>query len=273
MAGLIIDSGEPIVLRGAPREGVDAYLAIPMICVGPECPCTDLGLQIEAVRAVGNAVDRTGERVAYVSASSDGSVSGIAGAPEQSLEEVERDWLLEQLRAPAVGERLRERWRRVRGQCGDPAYPLPTPPEPSDGKVPFAELFPYDFNLIIAHAARSYLAMDYYCIDPACGCKELLVDFIDISLDSPDGGGPTLSARAHTSRLARPEVDEGGSLTAQLWAAMLRRHGARALRARHDRARARGRVSATRPVATPQKTPRNASCPCGSGKKYKRCCG
>ncbi|MBU4198610.1 MAG: SEC-C domain-containing protein, partial [Verrucomicrobia bacterium] len=28
------------------------------------------------------------------------------------------------------------------------------------------------------------------------------------------------------------------------------------------------------PLSTPKsQTPRNAPCPCGSGKKYKRCCG
>ncbi|MDO9542425.1 MAG: SEC-C metal-binding domain-containing protein, partial [Kiritimatiellia bacterium] len=28
------------------------------------------------------------------------------------------------------------------------------------------------------------------------------------------------------------------------------------------------------PISTPKsQTPRNAPCPCGSGKKYKRCCG
>lgn len=27
------------------------------------------------------------------------------------------------------------------------------------------------------------------------------------------------------------------------------------------------------PVEAPPRTPRNAVCPCGSGRKYKRCCG
>lgn len=40
---------------------------------------------------------------------------------------------------------------------------------------------------------------------------------------------------------------------------------------------ARGLGKRSRVVGTseilPEDTPRNAACPCGSGKKYKRCCG
>jgi uncharacterized protein YecA (UPF0149 family) len=33
-------------------------------------------------------------------------------------------------------------------------------------------------------------------------------------------------------------------------------------------------LAAKRQAATsPRRTPRNASCPCGSGTKYKKCCG
>ena len=40
MSDLQRDSGEPLVLRSAPSEGVEGYTAIPMIWVGPAGPDT-----------------------------------------------------------------------------------------------------------------------------------------------------------------------------------------------------------------------------------------
>ncbi len=70
---------------------------------------------------------------------------------------------------------LRERWRRVRGQAGDPAYPSGAVPEQLDGLVYFNEVFPYDFDLTVVDDQRLYLADDRYCLEPRCTCDEVAV--------------------------------------------------------------------------------------------------
>jgi hypothetical protein len=55
---------------------------------------------------------------------------------------------------------FRERWRRLRGQIGDPAYPSGIPPEDVEWLISFREVFPYDFDLTVVHDRRLYLADD-----------------------------------------------------------------------------------------------------------------
>jgi SEC-C motif len=138
--------------------------------------------------------------------------------------------------------------------------------------MPYDELFPADWDLVLYEDGVLYWAVDHHCLKLACSCAAIVVDFhrIDgthpravgkVTLDLHDPDGPP---RASTP-LTRKLFDK-------LWA---RRR--EELVRRHEEVRRQVlRVASDRPTVAPPtelRTPaRNAPCPCGSGKKYKRCC-
>jgi uncharacterized protein YecA (UPF0149 family) len=62
-------------------------------------------------------------------------------------------------------------------------------------------------------------------------------------------------------------------VTRQLWSAFLEQHESTVLRRRFTRMRSAARNRPPSPHhQAPRKASRNAPCPCGSGKKFKRCC-
>lgn len=116
-----------------------------------------------------------------------------------------------------------------------------------------------------------YDAVEVYCVEPDCDCGLAIVDFEPVSprgASHPgdvefDGRSATLRPEGRQSRL--PE----------LWAAYQERHPrfqerfARRSAIMHGLA---GRIAAKPPKST-VKVGRNERCPCGSGKKFKTCCG
>jgi hypothetical protein len=116
-----------------------------------------------------------------------------------------------------------------------------------------------------------YDAVEVYCVEPDCDCGLAIVDFEPVSprgASHPgdvefDGRSATLRPEGRQSRL--PE----------LWAAYQERHPrfqerfARRSAIMHGLA---GRIVAKSPKST-VKVGRNERCPCGSGKKFKTCCG
>ncbi|HUT93114.1 MAG TPA: SEC-C metal-binding domain-containing protein [Thermoguttaceae bacterium] len=155
------------------------------------------------------------------------------------------------------------------------------------------------------HHEREYLVEDLYCSNPDCRCREVHLLFLEYVPDR-DGtaGGDTIRDRfmAKVSLDGRREVekgracslDEATEILAAWWerfdgdlAVLKSRYktikeiGRRSLPRR--KAKAVGGEEPVRPVlpvgyrADPshpkRSTGRNDPCPCGSGKKYKKCCG
>jgi hypothetical protein len=178
------------------------------------------------------------------------------------------DWLERALAEPPHQRWLAERWRRLRGQIGDRAYPSEIAPQQVEFLVPFYEVFPWDFDLTVVHDGRKFLATDSYCMNPTCACDELAVQFFDTL-----AAAATISSIGHVKaslRRVRTPTAEGPAVLRELWDELLDQVGAERLHDRFQRMRA---VARGRPAATSRTPARNAPCPCGSGKKYKRCCG
>lgn len=130
-------------------------------------------------------------------------------------------------------------------------------------------------------------AMELYCVTRGCACGEVLVDFSESKLpDARHLGGVHLGA-VHLSGRGEVVLDPASERERQqlerLWAAFQLRHPRH--RERFTRRAAvmqelggkivpvsRGRARNLQ-VAAPTKVGRNEPCPCGSGKKYKKCCG
>lgn len=174
---------------------------------------------------------------------------------------------------------LRERRRRAAAQR-DRSLPLQWLDQFEPGSmVAYDRLFPADWDLLVAREERSYWAVDQHCLNPACSCASIVVVFYV--------AGKASSGSIGQARLdfGQPRRDPSASspLAKDLFLRLWRRDAAE-LRRRFDEVRAavlsapaaqsHPSASGLASVAPPARQPsRNLSCPCGSGKKYKRCCG
>jgi len=120
---------------------------------------------------------------------------------------------------------------------------------------------------------RVYEAADMYCPVPSCECGEI---FIAFETRVPRGAPSPGYVIVQRSGVVQFEPNKKGrDRLEQLWSAFRQRHPnylARFTR-RYPIMKAIGERSAAAPLAVSAKVGRNDSCPCGSGKKYKRCCG
>lgn len=144
--------------------------------------------------------------------------------------------------------------------------------------IAYDELFPADWDLVVTLEGTPYWTVDLYCHNPQCTCTDVTVTFYRLGTDerpTPFVGQARLQVGDDRKSVlvveTSPEIDP-------IVAAFLERYEDR-LHARHAEARRAilrfGRRHLRRtPAALPQvgRVPRNAMCPCGSGKKYKRCC-
>ena len=111
--------------------------------------------------------------------------------------------------------------------------------------------------------------LDLYCVDPACPCTEIrfwtLCNGREMGTIRMDVGG------------TMPPRFEGEPVLAQLWQAIRRRYPSLdVFRKREAKMKQAGpsilAQAATQRSAASPAISRNQPCPCGSGKKYKRCC-
>lgn len=265
-----IDDGEPLQLLEPPEgAGMVGFAVSTAVCANPACSCSEMQLTIRPIRA---APDGTGclqgpRLSGEFSTDTRHLVLDRPGTPPFTDEIV--DWISNRLADPLHQGWLVERWRRMRSQIGDPAYPSGTPPEQTEFLVPYCEVFPWDFDLTVAHSGRKYLATDTYCMNPSCRCDDVAVQFFDVTQQA-GGHKPRLGHVKASVRRLRDPVINGQPILQQLWNALLEQVGVARLRDRFGRMR---QVAARQPAHAPQTPARNAPCPCGSGRKYKRCCG
>ena len=114
-------------------------------------------------------------------------------------------------------------------------------------------------------------ALELYCVEPDCACGEVIVDFGAVA---PRGAAHPghVEFDGRTVKVC-PSHERHRLRLTELWTAYCRRH--RKYRDRFSMRSSTMHKLAGRVVAAPPKpkVSRNATCPCGSGKKYKRCCG
>jgi hypothetical protein len=146
--------------------------------------------------------------------------------------------------------------------------------------VPFNELFDCVRDDKFLLDGKRYWTCLYFCSDPSCDCHEVRVVFFDDADDSGDGVGWVfldISGLVGIQILEMSaERDAPEDLIKGLWGLFERRHDAGLLlRRREAQCKIVGEtlwVPAPKPVrATPQPG-RNDLCPCGSGRKFKKCC-
>jgi SEC-C motif len=128
---------------------------------------------------------------------------------------------------------------------------------------------------------RLYEALDMYCPVPGCECGEVFVIFEARMPRGAPSPGHVVVQRSGAARIE--PLKNGRARLEQLWSAYQQRHPNHfaSFARRYPIVKnigARNVIAA--PAALPGTSPnglpkvgRNEACPCGSGKKYKRCCG
>lgn len=140
--------------------------------------------------------------------------------------------------------------------------------------VPYDHLFPAAWDLIVQHNGHTYWIVDHHCPKQGCDCAQIVTQLHRIEGTTPRSIGNVrldLPAHHNSHKASSP-------LAADVFAKVWQDYGDELVHRHHQvREALRGRtITAAPPETTPapvgQRIPRNAPCPCGSGKKYKRCC-
>lgn len=263
-----IDSGEPLFLYDPPQDGLVAYAVFTAVCDNPECSCTRMYLDIFPTVENAHGEFETQSPALEGEISSDGSDLALVPDRAGTFTPEGIEWLKGRLAKEGSRAWISERWRRMRGRIGDPSYHPPAPPSDLEWLIPFYDLFPYEYDLVVIEGRKLYLAEDHYCLRPGCSCDEAVVVLIEGEKSRALG-----HVRVPVHRL-RAATFEGDPEIEDLWAAFLEQHEPTVLRERYEQLR----NSVRRLMRSPgtlggPKVGRNALCPCGSGKKFKRCCG
>jgi hypothetical protein len=269
-----VDAGGPFLLEapalelGEPRCGHGILVATTFDALSDVAADAITLLLRRAERTEGFSVQAYGKPVTAILSLSTARCAPVDEVAARLMEE--HAWL-----ADALAERidwLRGRARRAEAQRDRETSCRSALRGAADGMIPYDVLFPADWDLVVQHDGAHYWAVDYHCPKPACPCAEITVRFQ--RLDSPDvrGVGGTRLDLRDPQALPKASTPLAARLFENLWAQhreeLVRRH--QDVR-RHVPAVAPGQVVVA-PSPSPGTVGRNVQCPCGSGKKYKRCC-
>jgi hypothetical protein len=290
--GLIVlwrDGAEP-----GRREGLACVLSM---CPHPECSCQlvyvggyTVDASATAVRWDDDGVHQklpTGSELTWTTmdkklvASVEPESGEVRADPEQ-LDETDPallDWLTSEM----DGELLEALYRflaRAKGYPPEgPAADIDLDAVEQYHLVPIGDLLDgtrSDDYIVDGHR---YWAADFLCPTPWCDCHEARIVFFDEEVDSDDDIGTLLldiSGSSGFKILEKKAERRAGHKLGVLWGLYQRRHDAgEHLRWREAQLKTVGETlwrRVDKPARATPKIGRNASCPCGSGKKYKKCC-
>jgi hypothetical protein len=213
-----------------------------------------------------------GERVRVAISLSTGRCTPLDECAERLLEHSK--WF-----AAAIVEyldKLSERARRIAAQTDrDTSFRIAFESREPGAMMPYVQLLPADWDLYLQHDRKTYWAIDHHCLSPTCSCAEIVVEIHDVAAPKAEFIGEVrLDLR---TRRAQPKASTplAGRIFTRLWARcrdeLLRRHHEVRDLVRRTAERKAPALSSG-PAPSRAGVPRNAPCPCGSGRKYKRCC-
>jgi SEC-C motif-containing protein len=167
-------------------------------------------------------------------------------------------------------EELRRRARRLVAQRDRSSYRAAIHHATPGAMLPYDRLFPHDWDLIFGCDGHHVWACDQHCPNAACDCREIVVIVYDLNTpDTRSIGQLRIDLRSGNPRSNASSPSAAG-LFEPLWA----KHGAELIRRHHEvRQAVVAHATSRRDTTRPANPGRNAPCPCGSGKKFKNCCG
>jgi len=154
--------------------------------------------------------------------------------------------------------------------------------EENAAMVGFHDILPYAEENAIEIDNRGFVLDEQYCVKPGCNCSDVAVSLLDVDAINDHAGRVEyplilLDYRKATWRVER-KGGEGNDLLNRIGKQLSRGEHPSCFERHHKRLKAlyrlykeRHNVGAT-PTLASRKIGRNSPCPCGSGKKYKKCC-
>lgn len=180
-------------------------------------------------------------------------------------------WLVDALRAEV--DFFRARAARAAAQIDRESAARNALAVPAQTMIAYHKLFPSDWDLLPIRDGERYWAVDLYCRNADCTCTSSVINFYRLDDGEPQLIGEVVVDYEDREIEYESSNDEVDALFDMLWSAREYK-----LRARHADAHAAVRRFAQRPTPAAQpraslgRVSRNDLCPCGSGKKFKRCC-
>jgi hypothetical protein len=257
-------------------------------CVSPDCPCREVELLVHPVGtwAEGISLTRKGLRyhtragsklpdaadalMAILRADLDidtGELRLSEGAHSNECDESVLAWLRDEMDGELL-DHLAD--KMLRAKSLRPLDRLEVDDFEPDTMPVFDEV--YQTGRIDAYSVggRRLMVDDAYCVAPGCSCCAMRLIVLD---EKRDLGSFMVPLDKNTWPT---QVDIGSELE-QVWAAFVRRYPTPRpfrQRAKLMKQAAPDIIANSRPAPkiAPPEIGRNQPCPCGSGKKYKRCC-
>jgi len=266
-----------VVLPGI--KGEPQYTCLIMACSNPACDCGEISLELTPLPENNDMKTRNIE-LNIKSRALKPSEMDNAFAMFFHSQMTEEDWQLLNsfYLAYKGGLACNEPVENIRYNFDDYAVKNGT-------LVAYGDVLPFDNYLWITLDEIDYAVIDSYCLNPSCNCKDALISVGRIPAGDRKRIEVKLDYAFHIGYLSRQWLEKktaGIIPMAVFKAAFETRHPDfyAMLKERHEKLRqiyARSRSDDV--PETPQLLPRtgkigrNEPCPCGSGKKYKRCCG
>jgi hypothetical protein len=138
-------------------------------------------------------------------------------------------------------------------------------------RLPWGEAWSSLMDDVYVFGERAVHAGELYCVESNCSCAKVLVDFDVIA----PRGAPHLGHVEFDGNTAilRPDHERHRAELSELWDAFRARHPRYVERFAQRGAVMHGLAGRIVPEHRTTKVGRNEPCLCGSGKKYKKCCG
>jgi hypothetical protein len=271
-----------------PRE---QYLVRVGCCENPFCDCRVLEVWLRPLPASGPSDEDTHFRLLFdqqeVTSPSQERPRSQRLARAMGRQCTSEDWLLAETIYHSDKADFSEPTEAPEGEVLFPAGVLADPTV----LIQYQEVFPYARTIRFETEGRLWVVFERYCSNPDCDCTTVLLDIarIDpgqvqqrhravqegdvtgIEWDYAAGrlktrkpgpaGSPSPARLLQALKAANPDLEQR----------VRRRQGV--LRQLHAKARSKPPQTRVEPSRPPPKVGRNDPCPCGSGLKFKKCCG
>lgn len=265
----------------------DPLVAVEYYCSNPECDCRDVLLTIERV-SNGKTIPMAQITVDTV----DWQVKKLDVEDKKRLDEskLRQDFGTDILETwkDYIQDHLRRVMDIKQNRLSEARSKVDASLVQSGAGVGYVEVFgewePGKDPLSFEYGNRHFLVDEQYCMDPSCDCREGILTFIEIVL-----GAPVMKfviqyytkGQQYGILENRSTRNELGELVTAFESAKpmarkivarhyedMKKEGKRILQAERCK-----KVVTNKAISPFVTVGRNESCPCGSGKKYKKCCG
>ncbi len=292
------EEGRFILWRDSPSPGRREGLACTLsMCPHPRCACQDVhvrgfiidaqpglaswdddGVHFTGPSATDSARSTPEERRIAVVDPNSGESRAHRDLPDVANPAL-LDWLASEMDLELLEVLHRYRARAKGYPPEGPRKDIDLDEVEQDHLVPVEELLEGARSDEYIFGDRRYYAALFLCPTPWCDCHEAQVVFFDDAVESGDAVGFVLldiSGPSDFKIIEKTAECEPKQLLEDVWALFEQRHdGGRFLRHREAQLKEVGDTlwhRVPKPATTASNIGRNAPCPCGSGKKYKKCC-